>query len=63
MENKLKTYSIPIYEDGINTGWTIDGIIGDKKYEQLILITPEGRLPDMVNVSKNKNKHDGLRNI
>jgi hypothetical protein len=46
-----ETYSIPIYENGIKTEWTIDGIIGDEKYQQLILITPEGKLPNMVNVN------------
>ena len=46
-----ETYSIPIYENGIKTKWTIDGIIGDEKYQQLILITPEGKLPNMVNVN------------
>ena len=55
LNNKTKmseeTYSIPIYENGIKTEWTIDGIIGDEKYQQLILITPEGKLPNMVNVN------------
>ncbi len=55
MENK-ETYSIPIYENGIKTEWTIDGIIGDEKYQQLLLMTPEGRLPDMVNVNVNKDE-------
>jgi len=55
LNNKTKmseeTYSIPIYENGIKTKWTIDGIIGDEKYQQLISITPEGKLPNMVNVN------------
>jgi hypothetical protein len=55
MENK-ETYSIPMYENGIKTEWTIDGIIGDEKYQQLLLMTPEGRLPDMVNVNVNKDE-------
>jgi hypothetical protein len=46
-----ETYSIPIYENGIKTKWTIDGIIGDEKYQQLISITPKGKLPNMVNVN------------
>ena len=46
-----ETYSIPIYENGIKTKWTIDGIIGGEKYQQLISITPEGKLPNMVNVN------------
>jgi hypothetical protein len=53
--NNEETYSIPIYENGIKTEWTIDGIIGDEKYLQLIESTPERKLPDMVNVNlKNK---------
>jgi hypothetical protein len=27
------TYSIPLYENGIKTEWTIDGIVGDEKYQ------------------------------
>ena len=54
MENNLETYSIPIYEDGIKTEWTIDGFIGDEKYQKLILMTPEGRLPEIVNITTNK---------
>ena len=54
MENK-ETYSIPIYENRIKTEWTVDGVVGDDKYEQLIQITPEGKLPDMINVTINSN--------
>ena len=49
-------YSIPIYENGIKTEWTIDGIIGDEKYQQIIEMTPEKKLPNMVNVNLNQNK-------
>ena len=49
-------YSIPIYENGVKTEWTIDGIIGDEKYQQLIEMTPEKKLPNMVNVNLNQNK-------
>jgi len=45
------TYSIPIYENGVKTEWTIDGIVGDEKYQQLISITPAGKLPNMFNVN------------
>ena len=55
-----ETYSIPIYENGIKTKWTIDGIIGDEKYQHLISITPEGKLPNMVNV--NLKDKDGRTN-
>jgi len=54
-ENK-ETYSIPLYENGIKTKWTIDGVVGDEKYLQLIELTPEKKLPEMVNVNlKQKN--------
>jgi hypothetical protein len=54
-ENK-ETYSIPLYENGIKTKWTIDGVVGDEKYLQLIEMTPEKKLPEMVNVNlKQKN--------
>lgn len=43
-------YSIPIYENGIKTSWTIDGIIGDEKYFELLKYGNGKDLPDMVNV-------------
>jgi hypothetical protein len=54
--NKENTYSIPIYENGVKTEWSVDGIIGDEKYQQLIEMTPEKKLPNMVNVNLNQNK-------
>jgi hypothetical protein len=57
IENK-EAYSIPLYENGIKTEWTIDGIVGDEKYKELIKMTPEGKLPDLVNVTLNKNKDE-----
>jgi len=56
--NKEDTYSIPLYENSIKTKWTIDGIVGDEKYQQLIKMTSEGKLPDLVNVNLNKNKDE-----
>jgi len=56
--NKEDTYSIPLYENSIKTKWTIDGIVGDEKYQQLIKMTPEGKLPDLINVNLNKNKDE-----
>ncbi len=56
--NKEDTYSIPIYENGVKTEWSVDGIIGDEKYQQLIEMTPEKKLPDMVNVNLNQNKNE-----
>ena len=53
-----ETYSIPLHENGIKTEWTIDGIVGDEKYQQLIKITPENKLPDFVNVNINKNSDE-----
>ena len=50
-----ETYSIPIYENGIKTEWTIDGIIGDGKYQQLIEMTPDKKLPNLVNVNLKQN--------
>jgi hypothetical protein len=52
MENK--TYSIPIYENGIKTEWTVDGIVGDEKYFKLLEFGNGKDLPDMINVNTNK---------
>ncbi len=56
-EMNKETYSIPIYENGIKTEWTIDGMIGDEKYQQLIEMTPEKKLPNMINVNLKQNKY------
>ena len=56
--SKEETYSIPIYENGVKTEWTIDGIVGDEKYQQLIEMTPENKLPEIVNITLNQNKSD-----
>ena len=48
------TYSIPIYENGIKTEWSVDGVVGDEKYQQLIEISPEGKLPVMINTNTKK---------
>jgi len=52
--NKEETYSIPIYENGVKTKWSVDGIVGDEKYQQLITMSPEGKLPDMINTTIKK---------
>ena len=44
-------YSIPIYEDGIKTKWTVDGIVGDEKYYELLKFGNGKDLPDMINVT------------
>ena len=55
--NKLdNTYSIPIYENGVKTEWSVDGVIGDDKYQQLIEMTPEGKLPELINVNVKKDE-------
>jgi hypothetical protein len=56
--NKEETYSIPIYENGIKTEWSVDGIIGDEKYQQLIEMSPEDKLPVLINVNLNKNSNE-----
>jgi len=56
--SKEETYSIPIYENGVKTEWTIDGIVGDEKYQQLIEMTPERKLPEIVNITLKQNKDE-----
>ena len=46
-----ETYSIPIYENGVKTEWTVDGVVGDEKYQQLIEMSPEGKLPIIINTT------------
>lgn len=56
--SKEETYSIPIYENGVKTEWTIDGVVGDEKYYQLIEMTPENKLPIIVNFNVKQNKDE-----
>ena len=58
MNKEDNTYSIPIYENGIKTNWSVDGIIGDEKYQQLIEMTPEGKLPELINVNVKKDEQN-----
>jgi len=51
MENKEETYSIQIYENGIKTEWSVDGIVRDEKYYQLLKMSPEGNLPIIINTT------------
>jgi dTDP-4-dehydrorhamnose 3,5-epimerase-like enzyme len=44
-------YSIPIYENGVKTEWSVDGIVGDEKYQQLLRMSPDGKLPIMINTT------------
>ena len=43
------TYSIPIYENGMKTEWTVYGVIGDEKYLKLLELGNGKVLPDMIN--------------
>jgi len=45
------TYSISIYENGIKTEWSVDGIVGDKKYFKLLEYGNGKDLPDMINIT------------
>lgn len=47
-------YSIPIYENGIKTEWSVDGIIGDEKYFELIKLGNGKGLPIMINTKTKK---------
>lgn len=53
-ELKPSTYSIPIYENGIKTEWTVDGIVGDEKYFKLLEFGNGKDLPDMINTNTKK---------
>jgi len=48
------TYSVPIYENGIKTEWSIDGIIGDETYLKLAELNEDGSLPALINVGIKK---------
>lgn len=47
-------YSIPIYENGVKTEWSVDGVIGDEKYFELLKLGNGKDLPDMINVGIKK---------
>ena len=46
-----ETYSIPIYENGVKTEWTVDGVVGDEKYLKLIELGNGKDLPDAINTT------------
>ena len=48
------TYSIPIYENGVKTEWTVDGVVGDEKYFKLLEFGNGKDLPDMINTNTKK---------
>jgi hypothetical protein len=45
------TYSIPIYENGMKTEWTVYGVVGDEKYFKLLELGNGKGLPDMINTT------------
>jgi hypothetical protein len=47
--DKEETYSIPIYENGVKTKWTVDGVVGDEKYFKLLELGNGKGLPAMIN--------------
>jgi hypothetical protein len=47
-------YSIPIYENGVKTEWSVDGIVGDEKYLKLLELGNGKDLPDMINTNTSK---------
>jgi hypothetical protein len=47
-------YSIPIYENGVKTEWTVYGMIGDEKYFELMKYGNNEELPDIINVGVNR---------
>lgn len=53
-EGNPLTYSIPIYENGIKTEWSVDGVVGDEKYFKLLELGNGKDLPDMINTTTKK---------
>jgi hypothetical protein len=51
-----ETYSIPIYENGIKTEWTVDGLVGDEKYFKLLESGNGIDLPTIININNEKIK-------
>jgi len=51
-----ETYSIPIYENGIKTEWTVDGVVGDEKYFKLLELGNGKDLPDIINTNTRQQK-------
>jgi hypothetical protein len=50
----MKKYSIPIYENGVKTEFTVDGEIDDEKYQEIIKISGKDKLPDFINITTAK---------
>ena len=47
-------YSIPILGDGKPTEYTVDGIIGDKKYFDILKFGDGKNLPSVINIGLKK---------
>lgn len=54
----IERYSIPIFENGVDTGFKIEGEVGDENFQKLLTITGENRLPNAVSV----NLSEGIKN-
>lgn len=51
---EIKKYSIPLYEDGIKTEFTVDFEEGDDKWKTLMSLHNE--IPSFINVNTKKEK-------
>ena len=50
MSKDNQKYSIPIYENGVKTKWSGDGVVGDEKYFELLKYGNGKELPNMINI-------------
>ena len=50
----MEKYSIPIFENGVKTEHTVDGVIGDEKYFEIIKFGGKDKLPDFINITTAK---------
>lgn len=50
----IETYSIPIYENGVKTEWSVDGVVGDDKYLKLLELGNGKDLPSIINTNTKK---------
>jgi len=48
------TYSIPIYENGKKTEWSVDGVVGDDIYLKLLELGNGKDLPSVINTNTKK---------
>ena len=56
METEPKKYSLPLYENGVKTKWTVDFVEGDEKWKMLMELRNE--IPAMINVNLKSNNGD-----